>query len=141
MYIYMCVCVCVCVSGRAGTFDQYNGPSVSIQCGEFLDWRKICQLLKKDAAPSSKYIYIYIYIYIYRLLLHCKTIVNVQGVRVIMNNNIISFVTRIVNLLEHYDRRNILLLATRLLAVRLENCSLIPLRARNLSSPKHFGRL
>lgn len=58
-----------------------------------------------------------------------------------MNNNLNSFVTRILSSLEHYDCQNIVLIVTRLLYGRLEYRSLIPYRARNVSSPKHFGRL
>ena len=58
-----------------------------------------------------------------------------------MNNNSNSFLTRIVNFLEHDDCRNTFLIVTRLLAGRLENRVLISYKARNVSSPKSFGRV
>ena len=45
------------VSGEgqvAGTCECGNEPSGSIKFGEFLDWLKTGQLLKKDSAPWSK---------------------------------------------------------------------------------------
>ena len=38
-----------------GTCECGNEPSVSIKCGEFLDRLRTGQLLKKDAAPMSKF--------------------------------------------------------------------------------------
>ena len=38
----------------AGTYDCGNESSGSIKCGEFLDYLKTMQLLKKDCAPWSK---------------------------------------------------------------------------------------
>jgi len=58
-----------------------------------------------------------------------------------MNNNLNSFVTRIVNFLEHHDCRNMFLIVTRLLAGRLDNRALISYKARNCSSLKRFGRM
>ena len=34
----------------AGTCECSNESSISIECGEFLDYMKICQLLKKDTS-------------------------------------------------------------------------------------------
>ena len=36
------------------TCECGNEPSGSVKCGEFLDWMKTGQLLKKDSAPWSK---------------------------------------------------------------------------------------
>jgi hypothetical protein len=47
-----------------------------------------------------------------------------------MNNNFHQFCYTDCEILEHYDCQNIVLLVTRLLAVRLENRSLIPYRAK-----------
>jgi hypothetical protein len=38
-----------------GHFECGNEPSGSIKCGEFLDYLKPGQLLKKDSVPWSKY--------------------------------------------------------------------------------------
>ena len=38
----------------AGTCECCNEPSGSIKCGEFLDYLKTGQLLKKDSAPWSE---------------------------------------------------------------------------------------
>jgi hypothetical protein len=38
----------------AGTCECGDEPSGSIKCGEFLDWLRIGQLLKKDSAAWSK---------------------------------------------------------------------------------------
>ena len=35
----------------AGTCECGNEPSGSIKCGEFLDWLKTGEILKKDFAP------------------------------------------------------------------------------------------
>jgi len=35
----------------AGARECGNKPSGSIKCGEFIDWMRTCQLLKKDSAP------------------------------------------------------------------------------------------
>ena len=39
----------------AGTCECGNEPSGSLKCGEFLDYLKTGQLLKKGSAPCSKY--------------------------------------------------------------------------------------
>ena len=38
----------------AGTCECANEPSGSIKCGEFLDYLRTEELLKKDSAPWSK---------------------------------------------------------------------------------------
>ena len=38
----------------AGTYECGNEPSGSKKCGEFLDWLKTCQVLKKGSAPWGK---------------------------------------------------------------------------------------
>jgi len=38
----------------AGACECGNAPSGSIKCGEFLDWLRTGQLLRKDSAPWSK---------------------------------------------------------------------------------------
>ena len=38
----------------AGTCECGNARSGSMKCGEFLDWLRTGQLLKKDSAPWSK---------------------------------------------------------------------------------------
>jgi hypothetical protein len=38
----------------AGTCECGNEPSGSIKCGEFLDWLRTCQLLKKYSSPWSE---------------------------------------------------------------------------------------
>ena len=38
----------------AGNCNSGNGPSGYIKCGEFLDWLRIGQFLKKDSAVWSK---------------------------------------------------------------------------------------
>jgi len=37
----------------AGICECGNEPSVSMKCGEFLDWLNTSELLKKDSAPWS----------------------------------------------------------------------------------------
>jgi len=37
----------------AGSCECCNEPSGTINCGEFLDWLRSCQLLKKDPTPWS----------------------------------------------------------------------------------------
>jgi len=36
-----------------GCCEHGDEPSVSIKCGEFLDWLSDCQLLKKDSGSWS----------------------------------------------------------------------------------------
>jgi len=40
-------------TGLAGTCECGNELSGSIKCGEFVDWLRNCQLLRKDCAAWS----------------------------------------------------------------------------------------
>jgi len=40
----------------AGSYDYDNEPSVPIKCGEFLDWLRTGQLLRKDCVPRRRFV-------------------------------------------------------------------------------------